>query len=153
MNSVEVLFSRNFLTIVAMLKNERIMSAMVVCAVAAACAVLYLFDPARSQLYPLCPFNMLTGFHCPGCGTLRASHELLHLNVGAALRLNPITVLATPFLGYALLSRAMLGLRGRSLPRAFIPAAWIWALFGVILVFWFLRNLPVYPFLLLAPTG
>ena len=40
-------------------------------------AVLYTFDPRNPGTYPICPFLGLTGFHCPGCGTLRALHQLL----------------------------------------------------------------------------
>ena len=35
-------------------------------------AMLYTFDPRNGNAYPVCPFFGLTGYHCPGCGTLRA---------------------------------------------------------------------------------
>jgi len=101
----------------------------------------------------MCPFNALAGLHCPGCGTLRAAHQLLHLHLASALGLNPLMVLSTPFLGYALLSRVMIGIRGKPLPKVFVPPAWIWALLGIIIAFWILRNIPAYPFSLLAPMG
>lgn len=133
--------------------DERLRSAAIVCIVVCASTVLFLFDPAASSFYGRCIFHWLTGLHCPGCGTLRASHQLLHLNLAAALRFNPLTVAALPFLGYAFASRASIGIRGRPLPRVFVPARWIWGLFVIILAFWFLRNVPFYPFSLLAPTG
>ena len=136
-----------------MLADKRLRSAAIVCMVVCASAVVFLFDPAVSSFYGKCPFHWLTGLHCPGCGTLRALSQLLHLNIAAAFRFNALTVLSTPFLMYAFFSRAMIGLRGKPLPGWFIPARWIWALFVIILAFWFLRNIPLYPFSLLAPAG
>ena len=52
-------------------------------------AALYLFNPAESRLFPPCPFHALTGWQCPGCGSLRAAHCLLHGEFIAAFRLNP----------------------------------------------------------------
>lgn len=113
---------------------------------------LYAYNPSTSSLYPPCPFHALTGLHCPGCGSLRALHQLLHGHVLTAFGLNPLMVLTLPFLGYAFLSSFLEELTGRIyLPRPFIPASWIWAYLGVILLFWVLRNIPVYPFSLLAP--
>ncbi len=37
------------------------------------------------------------------------------------------------------------------MPEVFIPANWIWMLLGVIVLFWVLRNVPAYPFTVLAP--
>ena len=46
--------------------------------------VVYFFDPRNPGPYPICPFFGLTGCYCPGCGTLRALHQLLHGNPVAA---------------------------------------------------------------------
>ena len=114
-------------------------------------AFLLIRDPADSSLIPPCPFLALTGFHCPGCGTLRALHQLLNGHLTAAFGLNPLTILALPFVGYAFLSTLVLAATGRRLPAMVIPVAWIWALLGAIILFWVLRNIPIYPFSLLAP--
>jgi len=114
---------------------------------------LFAVDPRQSRWFPHCPFHALTGFYCPGCGTLRAIHELLHGRVLEALSLNPLTVAFVPFLGYWLVSRAVCRLLARPRPTVFIPAFWIWGLFAVIVLFWVLRNIPLYPFSLLAPSG
>lgn len=116
-------------------------------------ALLFLrvFNPAASGLYPPCPFRLLTGLNCPGCGTLRGLHQLLHGHPLAALDLNPLLILGLPFMGYVFLSYALVTIRGRGLPRVFIPTPLIWAMFWFIIAFWVLRNIPVYPFTLLAP--
>ena len=53
--------------------------------------VVHLHDPTQPGNYPTCPFLWLTGWACPGCGTLRASHELTEGNVVGALAYNPLT--------------------------------------------------------------
>jgi hypothetical protein len=110
--------------------------------------VLHMYDPAKSTLFPPCPFHALTGLHCPGCGTLRALHELLHGHPVTAFGLNPLTVLCLPVVGYIFLCKAVPGRRLRSLS---ISAFWGWILLGAIAVFWIMRNVPAYPFSLLAP--
>ena len=112
---------------------------------------VYLLDPETSDLYPTCPFLALTGFYCPGCGTLRALHQLTRGHPVAALDLNPLMMLLLPFIGYFLASHAMLAVTGQPLRTFFVRPALIWALLGVVLVYWLLRNIPAYPFTLLAP--
>jgi Protein of unknown function (DUF2752) len=115
--------------------------------------VLRVFTPGASNIFPPCPLHTLTGWYCPGCGSLRALHQLLHGNLGAAFAFNPFAVLSLPFLSYGLASYASLQIRGRALPRWFIPAPWIWALGCAIVFFGIARNIPAYPFNLLAPGG
>jgi hypothetical protein len=102
---------------------------------------LYVVDPARSALYAPCPFHLLIGLYCPGCGSLRALHELLHGHLRTAWGLNPLLVVALPFLGYCFFSYVTGGMKGRSLPAFFVPAIAIWVFLGVVLVFWVLRNI------------
>ncbi len=120
--------------------------------IAAGCAILFLFDPSTSAFYPPCPFHALTGLYCPGCGTARALHALLHGHVGEAFGLNPLMVVMLPFLGYSLLSYAIPRARGRSLPGIPSSPFWGWLAFWVILAYWVLRNVPLYPLSLLAPA-
>ncbi len=119
----------------------------------AGCGVvlLWAFDPASAGVFPPCPLRYLTGLYCPGCGSLRAVHQLLHGNLAAAWAMNPLTILLLPFLGYGLASEALSVWRGRGLPQKFLPASWIWSVCAVIVLFGVLRNLPMHPFDLLAP--
>jgi Protein of unknown function (DUF2752) len=108
----------------------------------AAIVALDFFDPATSGLFPPCPLRYLTGWYCPGCGSLRATHQLLQGNLRAAWALNPLTVLLLPFLVYGMASYALFELRGQHLPRLFLPANWIRALCAVIILFGIARNIP-----------
>ena len=113
--------------------------------------VLYNVDPRNPSSYPVCPFLGLTGCYCPGCGTLRALHQLLHGNLLAAMGYNPLTVLSLPFIAYSLAASA---LRAFALPAprpVFVPSKLIWGLFAAVIAFWALRNVPYEPFVLLAP--
>ena len=107
-----------------------------------AVGILSVFNPAQSQLFPPCPFRAFTGFDCPGCGSTRALHQLLHGDVAGAVALNPLLLVFAPILGYALLSTVTLAARGRPLPRPRISARWIWALLAMIMLFWVVRNTP-----------
>lgn len=118
---------------------------------ALAVVTLRVFDPATSGVFPPCPMRYLTGWYCPGCGSLRAIHQLLLGNLRAAWAMNPLTVVLIPFLTYGLASHALFEIRGRGLPRMFLPAVSIRVLCAVILLFGMARNLPVHPFDLLAP--
>lgn len=59
----------------------------------ALCVLVYAVDPAEPGHYPPCPTKLLTGLDCPFCGSMRATHQFLHGNVGAAIDLNAVTVL------------------------------------------------------------
>jgi hypothetical protein len=122
---------------------------LVLLALVALCAgvmLLYAVNPGESGLYPPCPFRAWTGLYCPGCGTLRALHQLLHGNLKTAFFLNPLAVILLPALAYGMLSIALQTAGARPLPTVFIPAFWIWTLLAVILVYWCLRNVPLYSF-------
>lgn len=123
---------------------------LLVCFVAAL-ILLRAFDPASSTLFPPCPVHYFTGFYCPGCGSLRAVHQLLHGHLQLAWAMNPLSVLLFPFLTYGLACEAVFFLRGRQLPQFTLPGSWIRVLCAVILLFGIVRNLPLHPFDLLAP--
>lgn len=130
--------------------NRWLLAALAVTAAAGA-GVLFARDPAHSRLFPPCPFHYLTGLYCPGCGSLRALHQLLNGHPGAALGLNPLMVVCLPFIVYGLLAEAMRLFFNRPLPMPFIRAHWIWTLFGVIVLYGIARNIPAWPLTYLAP--
>ncbi len=133
------------------LPNQRWNFLLITIAIIIASMVLFLFDPATSSLYPPSPFRLLTGLYCPGCGTLRALHQLLHGNLGKAFGLNPLMVISLPFLAYSYLSYGLKALTGRSLPSVFIEGKWIWFILQVVIGYWIARNIPLFPFSWLAP--
>lgn len=132
-------------------RYKRSITAGILLLSAAATILLRALDPATSAIFPPCPFLYLTGLYCPGCGSLRAIHQLLHGNFHAAWAMNPLSVLLFPFLAYGLVCEASFYLRGQRLPQLTLSGTWIRALCAVILLFGIARNLPFRPFDLLAP--
>jgi hypothetical protein len=125
--------------------------AAVVVTAGVALLMLRVFDPATSGVFPPCPFRYLTGWYCPGCGSLRAIHQLLHGNLRTAWAMNPLAIVLLPFLAYGLASHALFELRGKWLPAPFLPASYIRALCLAVVLFGIARNLPLHPLSLLAP--
>ncbi len=126
---------------------------LVVLALAAAAAIvaLWYFDP-RELSFPFCWLYATTGLHCPGCGATRATHELLRAHLMAALHDNGLWVLSLPLVLYTAASEVRLSLGGRPLPGNPAHRAWLWiALGAAAAVFAVLRNLPGWPWELLAP--
>ena len=109
-------------------------------------AYLVMFEPGKTGLFPVCLFRFLTGYQCPGCGSTRAMHQLLHGHVVSAFELNPFFLVAIPFLLYALISYSVIVMRGGVPAHNRLPAPYIYALFFVVLSFWIFRNTPFYPF-------
>jgi len=132
------------------LREHRVLAAMFLSGVAGI-ILLRVFDPATSGVFPPCPVRYLTGLYCPGCGSLRALHALLHGDLRRALAMNPMMVVTLPFVTYGLVSAALAELRGKGVPQVMLPASWIRALCAAIILFAIARNLPFHPFNLLAP--
>jgi hypothetical protein len=107
---------------------------------------LFVFNPANFDFFPKCPFRTLTGFQCPGCGSTRAFHQLLHLHPIAAFKLNPLMVLTLPFIVYGFLGFTKSALTGRPQRHLFIPPIYLWAWLVLLIFFWIFRNTPWYPF-------
>jgi hypothetical protein len=61
-------------------------------------ALVALVDPHTGGRYPTCPFHAVTGLWCPGCGGLRAVHDLTHGHLTLALHENVLVVLLGPSL-------------------------------------------------------
>ncbi len=57
---------------------------------------LHVRDPHSSGSWGVCPWLLLTGTACPGCGSLRAVHDLTDGDLAAAASSNLLLVLALP---------------------------------------------------------
>ncbi|MEN1973906.1 DUF2752 domain-containing protein [Cellulomonas olei] len=110
-------------------------------AAGAALAVLATVDPNRPGHYPTCPFLMLTGLYCPGCGSLRALHDLTQLDVAGAWGMNPLLVVALPFLVASWLAWTRRSARGTPKSRL-LPGWTVNALLVLLVVYWVARNVP-----------
>ena len=77
-------------------------------ALIAALVILTLIDPAQSVWMPKCPFKLITGLQCPGCGGQRAAHALLQGDIVGALRYNWFLIYAAPYLLLLIIERFFL---------------------------------------------
>jgi hypothetical protein len=103
--------------------------------------VVYTFPPTAYGFYPKCPFRLLTGLECPGCGTTRALHHLLHGRIDEAFRLNPL------LFALAIVALCALPSLLRGQPPRFLMQPWFaWGAFFVLTSYWIVRNTPLYPF-------
>lgn len=111
--------------------------------VLAASVVLHVRDPHRGGSYLFCPWLLLTGTYCPGCGGLRAVNDLTNGQIGAAASSNLMFVGSIPLL-LVFWSRWFLdrwrGVRRNVDQRQAL--AWALSFAAVSLVFWVVRNLP-----------
>jgi hypothetical protein len=106
----------------------------------AAATILFLYNPAQFRFYPVCLFHQSTGLLCPGCGCLRAIHQLLHGNIAMALHFNALLVVSLPLAAWYGIRLVLQQIRSASLP--IIRLRWVWAAVAVVLLFSVLRNLP-----------
>lgn len=138
------------LTVAVRTRSEKLKWAGVTLAATAALAILFFFSPTQYPFYPRCPLHALTGLHCPGCGSLRAMHSLLHGDLASAFHFNALLILSLPLLA-CLGFHSLRASRGKPPTHAGPRPFWLWLFFGAMIVFGVVRNLPFAPFSHLAP--
>lgn len=126
--------------------SRRLTALLIWLTLAVGATYLFIFEPGKTGFFPACPFRTLTGFTCPGCGSTRGLHRLLHGDVVAAFEFNPLMIVALPFLLFALVRYTAAAVTGRPLKVNRLNAKYIWMLFVVIMSFWVFRNTRFYPF-------
>ena len=132
-------------------------------------AILFCFDPGGYSFFPVCLFHQTTGLLCPGCGSLRALHQLLHGHLLIAFHFNPLLLLALPVAGWyatAYAARKLTNLTtvredflpvpsgrdgaiarrvGEHRDRFSVRPLWFWLFLAASLAFAVWRNLPSFP--------
>lgn len=97
-------------------------------------------DPATTVWMPKCFIHVVTGWDCPGCGSQRAVHALLHGDFRGAFAANAFLVCLLPYL----LLLAYAELRKRHHPklyRALCNPGVIAALMFLVVVWTVFRNI------------
>jgi hypothetical protein len=105
-------------------------------------AYIGLGDPHRPNFFLPCPFYTATGLYCPGCGGLRMVHDVLHLDLSAAVVDNVVALIGLPLL------LAWIVLRRRSGRPWMTPVAAV-VIVAIAVTWTVVRNLPGFP---LVPT-
>jgi hypothetical protein len=106
-------------------------------------AILYkTYNPSGNLYFPKCPFLALTGLKCPGCGSQRAIHYLLNLDMLNAIKENAILVLSLPYIFIGFIFDLVKHPNAEILKwrkRLFGQKA-IFLVLTIIISFWVLRN-------------
>jgi len=101
----------------------------------------YQHDPAQSEtVFILCVTKNISGIDCPGCGSQRAFHELLHGNFIKAAKLNLTIYFFTPLLLFLFLKTVLKPFR-IDLPDLLITTKRLMLILFFLLLFTVLRNL------------
>lgn len=119
---------------------------------ALALIVIYVsINPSEVDFLPKCPFYFTTGLYCPGCGSQRATHQLLNFNILGVIQQNILFLVCLLIVAYHV---SVVGLNtyfNKNIYNYMYHPKIGWFLLAFILIFWILRNIPIYPFNLLAP--
>ena len=114
-------------------------------------AFLFIYNSKTMHFLPRCPFFWVTGMYCPGCGTTRGVHMLLHGDFEGAMHANILMIITVPYIIHRFLAYLLLHIFGKELPSIILPPVWVKILAGFTIIFWIVRNIPMYPFTLLVP--
>jgi hypothetical protein len=128
-----------------MSRRDRMRAPMLTAAAAGALAVaLHVRDPHESGSWGLCPWLALTGHYCPGCGSLRAVHDLTDADLLAAAGSNLMFVAMVPVLVWWWLRWTGRSWSGTPRPVAVAQRSGLWIALGAVamVAFGVLRNLP-----------
>lgn len=138
------------------IRKYRAVRGLLVLAAAAAflggCVYVFWHNP---MAYPIpCMFHALTGLYCPGCGSGRACYALLHGHIYEAFCYNPLMLILLPFFAVYLAARCIdwVVTGGDHIDRK-IPFKLLLVILMIVMVYGGVRNIPLFPFNLLAPGG
>jgi len=109
----------------------------------AATYIYYTYDPAAHSWFPRCPFKALTGLDCPGCGSQRAVHAILHGDFREAFRYNALLLPFIPYLTIGFGYRCVKAPDQRLLKwrRILFGEYAIKVIAGIIFVYFILKNI------------
>lgn len=100
-----------------------------------------------------CGIHKATGIHCPGCGGTRCAQSIIKGDWSAAMGYNAMLMtglaLITTLFTFLIIRVTILGKPAPKIPH--IKTRWIWIAVSGILLFTILRNIPSYPWSILAP--
>ena len=131
-------------------REERIMAAIGVVGILGLGAAAKFLDLASWGLLPECPFHKATGLDCPGCGLTRGVGALLEGDIVGAVQYNALIPLYLFVFGYFFVSIFLIAVRGRGLTWAIFRPSLIYGSIVLALLYAVARNLPYYPFNMLA---
>lgn len=114
-------------------------------------AILYFYINPNSAFFPKCPLYATTGIYCPGCGSQRAFHDLLHLNFKEVIGHNLLFLVGIIILLYHIIINALNYFLKLKLSNLLYHKNTPKIILLIVIIFWILRNIPTEPFTQLTP--
>ena len=115
-------------------------------------AFFYFFiDPNEVDFMLKCPLYRTTGVYCPGCGSQRAIHHLLHFDIMKAVQNNLLLLVGMLGTAYHYSIPIINTYFNKNFKSIFDKKRNVLIVLLIVILFWILRNIPQYPFTLLAP--
>ncbi len=103
---------------------------------------LALKHPTDYGVIPSCPFHAGTGFLCPGCGSMRATHYLVTGHPLTSLRYNLLILPVLPLLAFSAIRWFCSVFLRRDIPFPHQIGVY-WTVTVVFIVFFIARNIPL----------
>jgi hypothetical protein len=100
-------------------------------------------NPETSTNFPRCPFRLLTGYLCPGCGSQRALHYILNMQLNKSLMANALLVYSIPVIIFLFFIESFKtkSVLAQKLYAVFFHSIFILIYLGIIIVWWIFRNI------------
>ncbi len=114
--------------------------------------ILYFSKDPSASTFPKCPLYSTTGIYCPGCGSQRAFHDLLHLNLIGIAKNNILFLVLVLISLYELTITIINRFYDKRLQSILNQKKALLLMLLFVVIYWILRNIPIYPFTLLAPN-
>lgn len=98
-------------------------------------------------MFPRCFLRSTTGLHCPGCGSQRALHSILHGNIIEGLRKNMLIGLAfivVIYEIYIVLTKMLFNAHPKNILQNKNTTI---VILIIVVLFFILRNIPAFSFL------
>ena len=110
--------------------------------VVSAVFLFYFFDPDKVAFFPKCPFLMVTGCECPGCGSQRAIHDALHFDFRRAISHNALILFLIPYVLLGVFFRIFnVGARFPKIEKFFFGKWAAIVVLSIIIAYWIGRNI------------
>jgi len=110
-------------------------------------------NPSEVDFMLKCPLYSTTGIYCPGCGSQRALHHLLHADFIKAAHSNILLLVGLISAIYHYSLPFINSYFNKNFKSIFNKNKNVMLVLILVILFWVLRNIPHYPFTLLAPSS
>ncbi len=105
----------------------------------------------RSEVFPKCPIYSLTGIYCAGCGSQRAVHQILHGHIIEGIKHNILILFLIVVLLYDASIKILKLVFNQTYKNLLHNSKITYTILILVILFWILRNINLYPFTILAP--